>query len=68
MADNKLLFGIIALALVGFLLVTSPGWNKVLGLEGTDSASFLGIVVLILVIGGMYWVVTSAGGGEEKKK
>lgn len=66
MADNKLLFGVIAVALVGFLLVTSPGWNVVLGIEGTNSASFLGVIVLVLVIGGMYWVVTAAG--EEKKK
>jgi hypothetical protein len=62
--DAKWIFVFIAIALVGFLLVTSPGWNKVLGLEGTDMVSAIGVVVIVLVIGGMYWVVSA--GGEKK--
>ncbi len=64
MADNKLLMGIVALAVVGFLLVTSPGWNTVLGINTPDITSALAIIVMLVVIGGMYWVVTSA---SEKK-
>jgi len=63
--DSKWFLIFIAIALVGFLVVTSPGWNKVLGLEGTDVVSAIGVIVIVLVIGGMYWVV-SAGGGEKK--
>ena len=59
MADTKTLFAFIALALVGFLLVTSPGWNKVLGIEGQEMSA-LAIVILVFVVGGMYWIVSGA--------
>lgn len=64
MAESKWVVGIIALALVGFLLVTSPGWNKILGIEGQE-ISALAVIILVVVVGGMYWII-GAGGGEKK--
>jgi hypothetical protein len=63
MADAKWLFVFIALALVGFLLVTSPGWNRVLGIEGQE-ISALAVIIMVAVVGGMYWIVNAS---SEKK-
>jgi hypothetical protein len=62
MADNsKWLFVFIAIALVGFLLVTSPGWNQILGIEGQEIAA-LGVIILVIVVAGMYWVINAGKG------
>ncbi len=58
-SDSKWIMVFIALAIVGFLIVTSPGWNQVLGIAGQESMA-LTIIILVLVVGGLYWVVSSS--------
>lgn len=57
---HKWVMVFVALAIVGFLLITSPGWAEVLGIKGAETQA-LTIVILVLVAGGIYWVVSSGG-------
>ena len=44
--DNKWVMAFIALAVVTFLLVTSPGWTMVLGIEGNEVATLTSIILI----------------------
>lgn len=54
---------IIALAIVGFLVITSPGWSQVLGIQGNEQATLTAFVVM-LTIGAIGWVIASGGAGK----
>ena len=57
---QKWAIAFITLAVIGFLLVTSPGWADILGIAGMETQA-LTIVILVLVTGGIYWVVAGSG-------
>lgn len=57
--DNKLLFGIVALAVVVLLLVTTPGWQAMLGISPGNEGSLYGALVLVAIVAIIAFVVKS---------
>jgi len=61
--DNKSLMAFIAIAIIGFLVISSPGWKQILGIEGMEQQVLVAII-LVFIVGGIFWVVKSSSGGK----
>lgn len=57
--DNKLLFGIVALAIVVLLLVTTPGWQAVLGISPGNEGTLYAVLILTAIVAIVAFVVKS---------
>ena len=53
---EKWAIAFITLAIIGFLLVTSPGWADILGIAGMETQA-LTVVILVLVTSYLYLVL-----------
>lgn len=55
-------------ALIIFLVVTTPGWRDVLGIQGSFSlGGYAPALILLLIMGGMvgFMLMGGGGGGED---
>ena len=63
MAEDKIWLGI-GIAILLFLIVTTPGWKEVLGIN-IDLSGYLPALFLLLIMGGILAIVMFGGQGGE---
>ncbi len=57
--DNKMFFAILALAIVVLLLVTTPGWEAVLGIAPGSEGTLYAALVLVAMAAIVAYVLKS---------
>lgn len=57
--ENKMLFAILALAVVVVLLVTTPGWQSVFGIAPGSEGTMYAALILVAMVAIVAFVVKS---------
>jgi len=64
LAENRNIWYLAGLALMLFLVVTTPGWKEVLGVN-IDFGKYGPAIVLLAIMGGLLAIVLGGEGGKE---